>query len=77
MAILGGLASDLRSVVEVRHDASVMRRIPRSRVRTARLAANRDARLGRSRIWALVGKVLVTKSLVVKALTVKALGRIK
>ncbi|WP_147250220.1 hypothetical protein [Bradyrhizobium sp. MOS003] len=63
MAILGGLASDLRSVVEVRHDASVMRRIPRPRVRTAQLAANRDAQLGWSRIWALAGKVLPMKGL--------------
>jgi hypothetical protein len=54
MAILGRLASDLASAAKVNdHDASVMGRILRSRVRTARFA-----RAGlRGRIRALMGKV--------------------
>jgi hypothetical protein len=54
MAILGGLASDLESAAKVEgHDASVMGRIRRSRVRTARFA-----RAGmRDRVKALVDKV--------------------
>jgi hypothetical protein len=54
MAIFGGLASDLQPGQDDCHDASVMGRIWRSRVRTAKFA-----RTGmRDRIWALVCKVL-------------------
>jgi hypothetical protein len=57
MAILAGLASDLPPMAKTlprrRHDASVMGRIRRPRVRTAQFA-----RTGmRGRVKALVGKV--------------------
>jgi hypothetical protein len=55
MAILGGLASNLRPrAPDVSHDASVMGRIWRSRVRTAQFARSGV----RDRIWALGTKAL-------------------